>query len=230
MKISLTKYGMPQVVVFPLVILLLMTAAVLPGLALFPAGAVIAIELVLLGLMAFIMAFFRDPHRIVPADANLILAPADGRITDIETVSHPDIDGQVLRIGIFLSVFDVHINRMPCAARVERTTYKKGMFKNAMSPDSANVNECNDILAGQLGYPQDKMVIRQISGAIARRIVCFAEDGQEFTGGERFGMIKFGSRTELYLPQRVELIRCAEIGDKVKAGVTTLARYEDGNN
>ncbi len=227
MKISLTKYGMPQVVVFPLVILLLMTAAVLPGSAFFPVKAVIAIELVLLGLLAFIMAFFRDPYRIVPADANLILAPADGRITDIESVSHPDIDGQVLRIGIFLSVFDVHINRMPCAARVERTTYKKGMFKNAMSPDSAKVNESNDILAGQLGYPHDKMVIRQISGAIARRIVCFAEDGQEFTGGEQFGMIKFGSRTELYLPQRVELIRCAEIGDKVKAGITTLAKYTD---
>jgi phosphatidylserine decarboxylase len=119
---------------------------------------------------------------------------------------------------------------MPCAARVERTTYKKGMFKNAMSPDSAKVNESNDILAGQLGYPQDKMVIRQISGAIARRIVCFADDGQEFTGGQQFGMIKFGSRTELYLPQRAELICRIEIGDKVKAGITTLARYTDGND
>ena len=230
MKISLTKYGMPQVVVFPLVILLLMTAAVFPGSAFLPARVVIAIELVLLGLLAFIMAFFRDPQRIVPAEANLILAPADGRITDIETVSHPDIDGQVLRIGVFLSVFDVHINRMPCAARVERTTYKEGMFKNAMSSNSAKANESNDILACQLGYPHDKMVIRQISGAIARRIVCFAEDGQEFTGGQQFGMIKFGSRTELCLPQRAELVRCVEIGDKVKAGITTLARYEDGNN
>lgn len=221
---------MPQVVVFPSVISLLMAAAVLPGAAFLPARVIIAIELVLLGLLAFIMAFFRDPHRIVPAEANLILAPADGRITDIDTVSHPDIDGQVLRIGIFLSVFDVHINRMPCAARVERTSYRKGMFKNAMSPGSAKVNESNDIFAWQLGYPHDKMVIRQISGAVARRIVCFADDGQEFTGGEQFGMIKFGSRTELYLPRRAELICRVEIGDKVKAGITTLAKYEGGSN
>ena len=230
MKISLTKYGMPQVVVFPSVILLVMAAVALPGAAFLPARAIIATELVLLALLAFIMAFFRDPHRTVPAEANLILAPADGRITDIDTVSHPDIGGQVLRIGIFLSIFDVHINRMPCAARVERTTYRKGMFKNAMFPDSAKANESNDILAGQLGYPHDKMVIRQISGAIARRIVCFADDGQEFTGGQRFGMIKFGSRTELYLPQRAELTCCVEIGDKVKAGITTLAKYGDENN
>jgi phosphatidylserine decarboxylase len=230
MKIRLTKYGMPQVVVFPSVIVLLMVAGVFPGWAFLSIKVIISIELVLLALLAFVMAFFRDPHRTVPVDTNLILAPADGRITDIDTTNHPDINGQALRIGIFLSVFNVHINRMPCAAKVERTTYRKGCFKNAMAPDSARVNESNDILITRLNDPKDKLLIRQISGAIARRIVCAAGDGQEFTGGQRFGMIKFGSRTELYLPQKNGLKCCVKVGNKVKAGITVLAEYEDRNN
>jgi len=226
MRIGLTKYGMPQIVVFPAVISMLMIAAIFPGLAFLPIEAIIAVESVLLALLVFVMAFFRDPYRTVPADTSLILAPADGRITDIDTVSHPDVGEKGLRIGIFLSVFNVHINRMPCAAKVEGTTYRKGSFKNAMAPESARVNESNDILVSQLNEPHDKLLIRQISGAIARRIVCPVSEGQEFAGGEKFGMIKFGSRSELYLPKRNELNCCVKIGDKVKAGITILAKYD----
>ena len=103
---------------------------------------------------------------------------------------------------IFLSIFNVHINRSPCNAKVAKITYKEGRYRNAMNPESGQVNESNDLALVRIGEPEDRLIIRQISGAIARRIVCSAHEGQELTGGEKIGMIKFGSRTELYLPVR----------------------------
>ena len=228
MKISLTKFGLPQVVVFPAVILMLMVAAVAPGAAILPIPAVFAIEAGLLVLLVFVLAFFRDPNRDVPEGAGLILSPADGRITDIETVDEPCLGGPAIRIGIFLNIFNVHINRMPCAARVEQISYKKGRYKNAMTAESGRVNESNDVTITRLDEPEDRLLLRQVSGAIARRIVCCAKEGQEFTGGQQFGMIKFGSRTELYIPAGEKLKCLAKIGDKVKAGVTILASYQNG--
>lgn len=224
MRIPITKYGRPQVVVFPAIILVIMAvlAVWLKG------GAVLACaEVILVLVLGWVLAFFRDPHRNIPSDEDVLLSPADGKITDIETVDEPNfIEGKAVRIGIFLNIFNVHINRMPCAARVENITYKPGKYKNAMSPESARVNEANEIAIVKLDSPCDKLLVRQISGAIARRIVCAAAEGQEFAGGAKFGMIKFGSRTELYLPAR-EGVKCiAQIGDKVKAGTTILVRYD----
>ncbi|MFH1719535.1 MAG: phosphatidylserine decarboxylase, partial [Planctomycetota bacterium] len=162
-----------------------------------------------------------------PAEPNLLLAPADGRITDIETIDDGGfVGGPVLRIGIFLSIFNTHINRAPCSVRVESITYKKGKYLNAMNPQSGRVNESNDLGLVRTESPKDRLLVRQISGAIARRIVCETTVGREMAGGEQFGMIKFGSRTELYLPVRENAKCLVQIGDKVKAGLTPLVEYE----
>ena len=192
-----------------------------------PPWAIIVIELILAVLLVWLLSFFRDPYRLSPLDKNLLLAPADGRITDIETVEENEfIGGPAIRIGIFLSIFNTHINRSPCNVRVEQITYKKGQYKDARHRQAGKVNESNNLGLVRTDYPQDKLFLRQISGAIARRIVCATSQEKKLTGGEKFGMIKFGSRTELYIPVRQEVKCLVKIGDKVKAGLTTLVRYE----
>ena len=228
MRVPLTKYGMPQVAVFPAALTVAMIAVALGTTALLPAWAVVLIEAVPAAILVWALMFFRDPERRCPSDANLLLAPADGRITDIDQVQEADfIEGPALRIGIFLSIFNVHINRAPCNAKVERITYKQGKYINAMNPQSGHLNESNNLGLVRTDSPKDRLVVRQISGAIARRIVCATTEGEQLTGGERFGMIKFGSRTELYLPVRENAKCLVRIGDKVQAGLTPLVEYVD---
>jgi phosphatidylserine decarboxylase len=223
MRIPLTKYGMPQVLLFPGAILIIMLIC---GFCPLGRWLMVACQVILLLILIWSLAFFRDPKRVVPADKNLLIAPADGKITDIEITGENALQGrEMLRIGIFLSVFNVHINRAPCDCTVEAVNYKKGKFKDARDPDSARVNEANELILSRGG---DKLLLRQISGAIARRIVCKAIPGQDLAAGEKFGMIKFGSRTELYLPNS-EYINCmVKVGDKVKAGLSPLIKYENG--
>ena len=230
MRISLTKYGWPQVFVFPVILLAVMiffppTVSALGGL---PLWAVLLVEVILASVCILILAFFRDPYRKPPSDTNLLLAPADGRITDIEIVDEDNfIGGPALRVGIFLSIFSTHINRAPCNVKVEKITYRKGQYRNAANLQSGRVNESNNLDLVRTDGPQQRLIVRQISGAIARRIVCNASEGQVLTGGEKFGMIKFGSRTELYVPSGDNAKCLVRIGDKVKAGLTPLVRYED---
>jgi len=227
MRIPLTKFGWPQVVVFPAIVLAALIILPLLSAAILPVWSIIIVELVLALFFVWSLIFFRDPDRRSPSDRNLLLAPADGRITDIETINEDNfIGGSALRIGIFMSIFDVHINRAPCDVKIEKSTYRKGKYKNAMSPEAGLVNESNDLGLVREDEPQDKLIVRQISGAIARRIVCKAETGQQLIRGEKFGMIKFGSRTELYVPIS-ESVKClVKIGDKVKAGLTPIVKYE----
>ena len=224
MTIAFTKYGLPQVVVAPVIVLAIMVGACL-GCGALPAWVVGTIEAIGFVVLAWVLSFFRDPPRHVPQGSNILLSPADGRVTDIEVVSEESIGPNTLRIGIFLSIFDVHINRMPCAAKIDKVTYRKGRYINAMNPESGRVNESNDIAMTRLDEPKDKLLVRQISGAIARRIVCEARAGQDYAGGSRFGMIKFGSRTELYVPADKNAETMVKIGDKVKAGETILVKY-----
>jgi phosphatidylserine decarboxylase len=155
------------------------------------------------------------------------LSPADGTIAKVETLdSYSGFDGPVLRIEIFLSVFNVHINRVPCPVRIGQITYKPGRFVDARRSDCSKVNEANEIEMFRADEPKDRMLVRQISGAVARRIVCEAKTDQQLAAGEKFGMIKFGSCTELYVPARDNLKSQITVGDKVKAGLTILARYE----
>jgi phosphatidylserine decarboxylase len=189
--------------------------------------ALIPVEIILALLLVWMFSFFRDPDRRVLRDEKVLLSPADGKVTDIEMVDDESILGEkAMRIGIFLSVFNVHINRVPSSVKIEKITYKKGAFKNAMSAESGRVNESNDVLMTRLAEPQDKLLVRQISGAIARRIVCEAKPGESFDQGAQFGMINFGSRTELYFPAAEKTRVTVKIGDKVKAGLTPLVRYE----
>jgi phosphatidylserine decarboxylase len=216
---------MPEVAVYPAAIagLMVVVALVAPFL---PAGVIVAAEVVLALVLAWALMFFRDPQRRTIQNDALLLAPADGRIADIETVDEKDvIGGPALRIGIFLSIFDTHINRAPCSATVEKITYRPGRYLNAMNRLAGKVNESNNLALRRTSSPQDRLLVRQISGAIARRIVCAAREGQQLAGGERFGMIKFGSRTELYLPAGDRIECMVQVGDKVKAGLTPLAKY-----
>jgi phosphatidylserine decarboxylase len=225
MRIPITKYGLPQVVVYPGLCVLAMAAAIV--LAAANTSVFWVLEAVLAIVLIWMLSFFRDPKRNVPLDEKLLISPADGTISDIEEVDEPNfIGGRAKRIGIFLSIFNVHINRTPCRVRVENITYRKGAFINAMNPQSSKVNESNNIAMTRLSAPSERLLVRQISGAIARRIVCDAEKGQEFSGGEIFGMIKFGSRTELYLPAETSAKILVKKGDKVKAGLTILAKYD----
>ena len=226
MRIPLTKYGWPQVVVYPAVIVAAMLAA-LAGSAHLPVWAVVTIETVLAAILVWALMFFRDPHRQTPPDDNVLVAPADGKVTDVETLDETEFTtGPTMRIGVFLSIFNTHINRAPCDARIEAITYRKGRYVNAMNPLSSKVNESNAVAMVRTNLPKDRLVVRQISGAIARRIVCAAQQGQELARGERFGMIKFGSRTELYVPAHERLKCMVRVGDTVKAGLTPLLRYE----
>lgn len=230
MKIPLTKYGWPQVAVFPAVVLFVMVIVGFGTRGILPLWAVIIVEGLLTGILIFSLSFFRDPQRRCPTETNILLAPADGRVTDVELIKANDnIKETTLRISIFLSIFNAHINRAPCNVKVGAISYKRGQYKNAMNPQSAQVNESNEVSLTRTDSPLDRLVVKQISGAIARRIVCDTKTGQELAAGEKFGMIKFGSRTELYVSSQDARyrIKClVRKGDKVKAGLTTLVRYE----
>ena len=222
MRIPLTRYGLPQVAVFPLIILAIM-------LVLFiffrPALWLIPVEIVLFIILCWILSFFRDPARSIVPDEKILYSPADATITDINEVNDSALGVKALKIGMFLSVFNVHINRLPCSARIEKVTYKKGRFKNAMAADSGKINESNDVLMQRLEEPKERLLVRQITGAVARHIVCEAKEGSEYRQGETFGMMKFGSRAELYLPQGEHFELLVKIGDKVRAGLSPLVRY-----
>ncbi len=187
-----------------------------------------ALECVLLAIGAWVLSFFRDPDRDCPQDPAIFLAPADGKVVDIRITDRPDMGGKAVCIGIFMSIFDVHINRAPCHARVVRIDYQPGLCINALSAASSHLNESNNIWLERIASPSDTILVRQISGAIARRIVCAVVVGQVLTAGQRMGMIKFGSRTELYVPFRPGLQTMVQPGQKVRAGLTPLLRYADG--
>ncbi|MDP7639148.1 MAG: phosphatidylserine decarboxylase [Candidatus Hydrogenedentes bacterium] len=176
--------------------------------------------LLILAAGLFSLSFFRDPPRRISADPNDIVSPADGTVVAIEELADsPHYDGPCRRISIFLSVFNVHVNRVPAAGSVESVLYKRGQYKNAMNPESSKVNESNAV---RFQTSHGPMTVRQVSGAIARRIVCLPSAGDTFDKGAKFGMIKFGSRTELYLP--MEMAVCVKMRDKVKGGASVVAK------
>ncbi|MCF7816252.1 MAG: phosphatidylserine decarboxylase [Kiritimatiellales bacterium] len=186
--------------------------------------------MVLTGLLWLaIAAFFRVPRRTIAPGDEVLVSPADGLVRDIGPVRDHGIDlfeGQeLLRIGIFLSVLDVHVNRAPCAFSVEYRKYKEGRFLDARNPLCAKENESLVIAGtGQASTRSFPVAVRQISGAIARRIVCDSKPGARLDKGEIYGMIKFGSRTELYLPNEPWVKVAVKVGDKVRSGSSVIAR------
>ena len=199
-----------------LLVLVLATAGAwrfLPWLAVLPAA-----------LLVFTLYFFRDPHRDIPKGENLVVSPADGRVTDIETMEETEVTGATMRrVGIFLSVFDVHVNRMPAEGRVVYTAAHDGTYHDARSPMASTHNA-----ARTWGFDcgGTMLVVRQITGAIARRIVPWALVGDRLMRGQHFGMIRFGSRTEIYLP--LDAAVSVAVGQHVRGGETIIGQLQAG--
>ncbi|MCC6796347.1 MAG: phosphatidylserine decarboxylase family protein [Candidatus Hydrogenedentes bacterium] len=201
--------------------LMVMTIVFLIVAQFYPLAYTIAVVFIIFKL--YTLYFFRDPKRTITTDASAIVSPADGTIVAIEDFTDsPHYEGPCKRVSIFLSIFNVHINRSPFEGTVESITYKPGQFLDARKSDTSELNEANTI---RMTTPKGPMTVRQISGLIARRIICKVEVGETLAKGEKFGMIKFGSRTELYLPVDAQI--CVTLKDKVQGGATIVARFPD---
>jgi len=176
--------------------------------------------IIFLTLTVFTLNFFRDPERIPPEDTSLAVSPADGKVIKVAEMPDPFTGEPRMAICVFMNVFNVHVNRMPVAGEILRLRYHPGRFFNA-SLDKASVhNERNAVALRDAQGGQWAMV--QIAGLVARRIVCWAESGDKLERGERFGVIKFGSRVDLYLPSGY--VPIVAVGDKVFAGQTAVAK------
>lgn len=233
---KLTKYGLREWFGGGIISFILIGASL--GLAFYGEQPVAGYSLaVFIFLIYFgIAAFFRDPYRKIPSETNVLISPADGVIRDIELLKEAEenkfFDGNgIIRVGIFLSVLDVHLNRAPCDIEVKQKVYRKGKFHDARNSLASKENEamtiyCNATVDNK-SFP---IIIRQISGAIAKRIVCLADEGKTFAKGERFGMIKFGSRTELFIPAEQWITLSVKVGDRVFAGKTIIARVKPENS
>ena len=184
------------------------------------------LSLILLPVLVWLFAFFRDPERDLPAEQNTMVSPADGKVSDITEIEHDALlGGPAVRVGIFLSVFNVHVNRSPCDGAVVDVTYKKGKFINAMSHAKASDdNESNTIVLKEpAGAGRPVAVVKQIVGLIARRIICTVKPGDVVVRGGRIGMIKFGSRTELTIPKWLKPTIKVKVGDTVRGAADVIA-------
>ncbi len=167
-------------------------------------------------LALFFLWFFRDPPRRVSTAGDVLVSPADGKVTEAEWIETPA--GSRLRLSIFLNVFDVHVNRSPIEGTVTQVNYKKGLFLNAMRADSNVLNESNTIV---IEGEDCTVQVKQVAGLLARRIVCFVKAGDTVQRGQRFGLIKFGSRVDVLMP--ADAVLRVRTGDRVKGGSTVLA-------
>ena len=184
-----------------------------------------AAALPMLVVWGWAISFFRDPKREATFVDGEMCAPADGTVTEVTHLDHDDrIAGPAIHVGIFLSIFNVHANRAPCAGTVRDVRYKPGRFLDARNPESGALNESNTVVLDVESPHKGPVVVRQVSGLLARRIVCHADVGTRLARGQRFGMIKFGSRTELIVPAEPGTEVVVQIGDKVHAGLTVLLR------
>src|SRR5436309_6801744 len=174
-------------------------------------------------LIFYTLFFFRDPDRNVPTDPHVVVAAADGTIKDISEVEESEVlKTKMRRVGIFLSIFDVHTNRAPIDGHIVYRQHRKGLCLDARNPDCSEKNEA---MTWAFENPRAILVVRQLTGAIARRIVALADVGDQLGKGERFGMIRFGSRTEVYFPLAASVL--VKVGEHVAGGSTIIARLPD---
>lgn len=205
------------------VILILLLGTALSWLAFVTVPWLAAIPMLL---SAFFLWFFRDPPRSIPQEPGVLVSPADGKIVTIDEDATMEDGSRALRIMIFLSVFNVHLNRSPCLGRVTDIIYREGKFLNALDDASSTDNEDNTIvLEPDEDYP-GPIRVRQIVGVLARRIVCATQVGARLARGEQYGMIKFGSRTELVVPFDSHWLVCVKVGDRVRGGATTILKWD----
>ena len=166
-------------------------------------------------LTAFVCFFFRNPDRQIPDGKNLIVSPADGKVVKVARM-----EGGEQTVSIFLSVFNVHVNRSPISGELQQVEYKRGKFKAAFNEEASRVNEQNVITIAGSGV---RIVVRQIAGLIARRVVCWKRQGNSLQRGERFGLIRFGSRVDIVLPGQVKVL--VRVGDRVQGGSSVIGEY-----
>ena len=169
-------------------------------------------------MVAFMIQFFRDPPRVIPADPNAVVSPADGRVVVVERARDPYLDRDALKISVFMNVFNAHSNRSPVDGEVKQTWYHAGSFFNAALAKASLENER---AAMAITTSKGDVTCVQVAGLVARRILCYAKQGQKLSRGERFGFIRFGSRVDLYLP--LTATPRAAVGDKVYATESVLA-------
>ena len=178
------------------------------------------VSLFWLALIAYTFVFFRDPERATPADPDVVVAAADGVVVEIADLEETEVVRQTMRrVSIFLSVFDVHTNRAPIDGRIVYREHREGLCLDARNPDCSVKNEA---MTWAFENPRATLVVRQITGAIARRIVGWSQVGDVLRKGERFGMIRFGSRTEVFLPLTATVL--VKVGDRVAGGASAIAR------
>ena len=177
------------------------------------------IALLLLFLTGFVVYFFRDPERISPDDDDVVVSPADGKVILVEKIFDDRfLNEHVYKISIFMSIFDVHVNRIPFGGEVEKIQYVPGSFYAANTDQGGLANEhCGVVFATKKGF---HYAVVQIAGLVARRIICWAEKGDTIERGKRFGLIRFGSRVDIYLPQNLQVE--VSSGQRVKAGETVI--------
>ncbi|MBX7167936.1 MAG: phosphatidylserine decarboxylase [Pirellulales bacterium] len=222
-RLPFARWGLAELVLMSLPLVAAIAACLATGWA--------AIAVLPGALLALVVWFFRDPPRRVPQQPGLLVSPADGRVAEVTRVEHDEwIGGPALRIGIFLSIFNVHINRVPARCRVLKLAYHPGQFLNALDPQSALLNEAMWIGLESLERPGQRLIVRQIAGLLARRIVCGLRPGEVLERGVKFGMIKLGSRTELILPDDPQTRILVQVGQRVQAGSTALAALAPAGN
>ena len=176
-------------------------------------------------LLFAVLMFFRDPNRRIPTGQGLILSAADGRVTHVERVEKdPLVGGPAVRVSVFLSVANVHVNRSPVAGRVVETKIREGLHLDARDPQCVDKNACNTMTLAPDKPFQGPIIVRQLTGKIARRIVCNVKPGERLAVGEKFGMIKFGSRTDVIVPAQPGLEVVAKVGDRVRGGTSVLMK------
>lgn len=187
----------------------------------------LAIPLVIV--WGWVISFFRDPRRERAFADGELCSAADGTVTEISRLEHHDaIGGPAIRIGVFLSLFNVHVNRSPCSGTVRSRSYRAGQFLDARHPESGTRNESNTLLLDPDEPMPGPIEVRQVAGLVARRIICNVQANQHMPIGMRFGIIKFGSRTELVFPQTEQTQIAVQVGDKVQGGLTVVARQPVG--
>jgi phosphatidylserine decarboxylase len=225
--LPLSRHGIREMVVGSIVLALLAwgLSVIMHKLGLGPTLAYFLPLVLILPVWVWLFAFFRDPERPVPTDANIMVSPADGTVSDITDIENSElVGGPAVRVGIFLSVFSVHVNRAPCDGTVTHVIYKKGKFINAMSHHKASdENEANTIVLADPLTNAPVAAVKQIVGLIARRIICTSRVGDTVKRGDRIGLIKFGSRTELIIPKSLEPEIAVSVGQKVTGAAHIIA-------
>ncbi|MDO8141852.1 MAG: phosphatidylserine decarboxylase family protein [Candidatus Brocadiales bacterium] len=220
MRIPLAKYGLRELMIFGIPCVVGMGVSIM----LFP--WVVPIPLFFL---SFLFNFFRDPNRETPQGASVIIAPADGTVSHIVPVFEEHyLKCDTIKVSIFMSVLNVHVNRVPVHGRVEFIKHTKGKFLDARDDECFSSNE-NNVMGLSLIGSQVKIAVKQIAGKIAKRIVCACKVGDVFEQGQRFGMIKFGSRVEVFVPNSVKFEVLVKVGEKVTAGKTVLGRIHQSS-